>query len=172
MDLGSMVCTPRNPRCDVCPWQGACKALTSGCPEQFPRKAARKPKPMRQGYVFWLTDNHDQVYLRRRPEKGLLGGMVEFPSTAWQEDTLDSAEITAQAPTDGVVWELVEGTVTHTFTHFHLQLAVLQGRLKKADAVGNGYWCRPEDFHQLVLPTVMKKVAAHVAGSRKRDQSG
>jgi A/G-specific adenine glycosylase len=67
MDLGATVCTPRAPRCGLCPVSAHCRAYELGRPEDYPRKAARKAKPQRQGRAYWLE--HDgAVLLVRRPD--------------------------------------------------------------------------------------------------------
>jgi len=86
MDLGAMVCTPRAPKCGLCPWHDACAARAAGDAEDLPARAARTPKPTRHGVAFWIEDATGRVLLRRRPERGLLGGMMEIPSTDWRDD--------------------------------------------------------------------------------------
>ena len=98
------------------------------------------------------------MLLRRRPDKGLLGGLMEFPSTDWRETPWGIGAALMQAPMDAV-W-LEAGEVRHTFTHFHLRLAVLRGRRMG----GEGTWVHPRDFHAQALPTLMKKVAKLVLG--------
>lgn len=160
MDLGAGVCTPRNPDCDHCPWSDVCVATKQGDPARYPRKAAKKARPTRHGTVFWLEDKVGRVYLRRRSEKGLLGGMMEFPSTHWQEtgDGEKEGVIEQQAPTQLRLWQPLAGEVEHTFTHFHLRLRVWKGCIDERNSLDNGYWAHQEDFGDYALPTVMKKV--------------
>ena len=156
MDLGATVCTPRRPDCAACPWQGDCAARRKGDPEAYPRKAPRKAKPVRHGVVFWTVDAKGAVLLRRRPEKGLLGGMMEFPSTDWREEAWSEDEAVNHAPA-AKPWRPLPGVVKHTFTHFHLELRVLSGQAAGAD----GVWCPISNLKDHALPTVMKKVARH-----------
>lgn len=158
MDLGAMVCTPRAPKCDLCPWHDPCLARVAGDAENLPHRAPKAAKPTRHGVVFWIEDATDRVLLRRRPEAGLLGGMMEFPSTDWREAPWGAGEALVQAPLDAV-W-VQAGEVRHTFTHFHLRLDVLRG---KRDG-GAGTWIHPRDFHALALPTLMKKVVKAALG--------
>ncbi len=161
MDLGATVCTPRKPDCPACPWLGACLASNAGQAEAYPRKAAKRARPTRHGVAFWLEDAEGRIMLRRRAEAGLLGGMIEVPSTDWREGEWPLDEALSGAPLDGVAWDSVEGTVEHTFTHFHLVLRVVRGRLDTASRAGNAIWAAPQDFGAHALPTVMKKVARH-----------
>ncbi len=84
MDLGATICTPRRPKCALCPWRPACAAFKAGDAEDFPRRQAKADRPTRYGVAFWVSDGRGAVALRRRAEKGLLGGMMEIPSTEWR----------------------------------------------------------------------------------------
>jgi len=156
MDLGATVCTPRNPACMTCPWMDICEARGTGGQAAFPAKKPKKARPTRHGMVFWLTDGEGRVALRRRAEKGLLGGMMEFPSTDWRDAPWDVDEAIGEALAGGEFRRL-DGSVGHTFTHFHLELGVLAGRLASAPPDG---WrmVPPAAFGEEALPTVMKKI--------------
>lgn len=161
MDLGAGVCRPKNPDCPACPWAGACFALAAGDPLLYPKKAVKKAKPTRRGWVFWVERQDGCVVLEKRPDKGLLGGMMGFPTTAWQADAL-SAEAVAQSwPSRSCT--ALPGRVTHTFTHFHLELQVM--RVTSEDA-GAGQWCHPDELSAHALPSLMQKVARHVLALR------
>ncbi len=163
MDLGATVCTPRKPECDRCPWMKGCVAAGQGAVEAYPVKGPRKAKPTRRGVAFWAAREDGAVLLRRRPEKGLLGGMMEIPSTDWRDAAWTLEEARAAAPMAGP-WIPLPGVVRHTFTHFHLELTVLAARAPGTDEKGadeKGVWCPVEGFRDYALPTVMKKVARH-----------
>jgi A/G-specific adenine glycosylase len=81
-DLGATICT-RTPACGICPLAAICAARCAGNPENFPARTAKPARPTRHGALFWLTDSQNRVLLRRRPPKGLLGGMTELPGTDW-----------------------------------------------------------------------------------------
>ena len=160
MDLGATVCTPRQPKCLLCPWNDACAARAEGIEEALPRRAAKPEKPTRRGVAFWLTrevGGSREVLLRRRPEKGLLGGMMEVPSTPWTEDF---AAIDGHAPAEAE-WRKIDGVVKHTFTHFHLELQVVAACADASDA--DGIWWPLDRLHEQALPTVMKKVVRHAS---------
>ena len=166
MDLGATVCTPRNPACGACPLSPDCRAGSAGEAERYPVKGPKKARPVRHGWVFWARRGDGGILLRRRPEKGLLGGMMEFPSTGWREQAWTAAEAAHQAPLAAVGghWRPLEGVVRHTFTHFHLELMVLAAAVKGRAPKG-ALWCPPARFSDHALPTVMKKVARHAAGA-------
>ena len=156
MDLGATICTPRQPGCANCPLSGDCGAWSMGTPELFPRKTPRRKKPARYGVAFWLRNEEGQVLLRRRPPKGLLGGMMEVPSTEWRETPWAWDEAGEHAPAR-TKWQPLKTVVRHTFTHFHLELGVLAGQIDGRRKPA-GTWCRIDRFGDHALPTVMRKV--------------
>lgn len=163
MDLGATVCTPRNPRCVICPLMKTCRARQLGIAEELPRRAAKADKPTRRGLAFVLSNRDGAILLRKRPTKGLLGGMDEVPSSAWREGRLVIADALKEAPVPAG-WKVMEGGVRHTFTHFHLELAVARAtattsRLAKLSP--GSAWCTLDRMTERALPTVMRKVIAH-----------
>lgn len=160
-DLGATVCTPRKPRCMLCPWAGDCRARAEGVQEELPAKAAKAEQPTRHGVAFFVTDGDGNVLLRRRKEDGLLGGMMEVPSTAWTAGPADLSAALDGAPVRGAAWRTLPGTVRHTFTHFHLHLTVVAGRVDAAPPVPDGVWVPPDRLGEEALPTVMRKVVRH-----------
>ena len=145
MDLGATICTPRSPACGICPWIEACQARAAGIAGDLPRKTPKPAKPLRQG-VLWLGHDGKAILLERRPERGLLGGMLGFPGDGW-----DGTGGSAPAQAD---WQDI-GEVRHTFTHFHLILRVLVARIDAAPLRGD---LMPRaDFRPADLPTVMRK---------------
>ncbi len=159
MDLGATVCTPRAPRCLLCPWADACAARTRGIAEELPRKAPQPARPLRHGVAFVLLDRTGAVLLRRRPENGLLGGMMEVPSTAWRAKAPAAREAAAAAPAPAA-WRALPGHVRHGFTHFELLLAVWGAQVEKRPRA-EGVWCGSDVLAAQALPTLMKKVLRH-----------
>ncbi len=157
MDLGAGICTPRRPDCRRCPWQDDCVAAGND-PERYPFAAPKPGRPTRHGVVFWVEGAGGTVLLRRRPVSGLLGGMMELPSTAWRDVPWTFEEALAFAPCDAR-WIALPGQVRHTFTHFHLRLSVLSGQTAATDP-GDGLWWPMTRLAEQPLPTVMRKVAA------------
>lgn len=167
MDLGATICTPRAPACGSCPCRDSCAARALGTPDGFPRKAAKTTGALRRGAAFVVLRRDGRVLLRERPRTGLLGGMSEVPTTAWSAD-FDASAALAQAPRyRGARWRRLAGTVTHTFTHFPLELTVYATRLPAdAAALPDARFVPLRDLAREALPNVMRKVIAHaVAGS-------
>jgi A/G-specific adenine glycosylase len=159
MDLGATICTPTSPKCPHCPWSDRCAGFARGDAETLPKRAPKKAKPTRRGVAFWIEREDGAVLLRRRPPRGLLGGMVEVPSTEWGDTMPDPAAAREQAPIVADDWISLRGLVRHTFTHFHLELAILTA--KTSEAAADEMWCLPDELGETGLPSVMRKVAAH-----------
>jgi A/G-specific adenine glycosylase len=159
MDLGATICVPRTPKCVLCPWREPCRARRAGIAAALPARLAPAPRPVRYGVAFWTVRADGAVLLRRRPDKGLLGGMMEVPSSAWRAEPWGETEALAHAPLRAK-WRRVPDLVRHTFTHFHLELAVLAGRAG-ARAKAEGVWVPQRRLGEQALPSVMKKVIAH-----------
>src|SRR5580704_511388 len=90
MDLGSSICTPKKPACALCPLNDGCAARSRGDQETYPRKAAKKTGALRRGAAFVVTRG-DELLVRTRAEKGLLGGMTEVPTSHWLDAQDDKA---------------------------------------------------------------------------------
>ncbi len=157
MDLGATVCTVGRPKCAICPLRDECAARAQGIAEELPAREPGRRRPLKHGVVFWIEGADGAVLLRRRPDKGLLGGMMEFPSTPWRENRWSEAEARREAPAHSQ-WRSLPGVVRHGFTHFELELRLLRG---KARASGEGRWCQVDRLSELALPSLMKKVAKH-----------
>jgi A/G-specific adenine glycosylase len=152
-DLGATLCTPASPACALCPLREGCAGLRDGIAAGLPRKAPKKPRPMRHGVHFWLTDAEGRVLLRRRPEKGLLGGMTELPGTPWRGEPWEGAAWQAHAPMPAD-WRAL-GEVRHVFTHFELRIALFAARVDRVAAEG---FLRPAaGLAEEALPSVMVK---------------
>jgi A/G-specific adenine glycosylase len=155
-DLGAGVCTPRKPACALCPWQKPCQARKLGLAEALPRKAPKPERPKRHGVHFLLTDGEGRLWLRRRPPRGLLGGMLEIPGTSWREDAWAEAEALSEAPF-AAPWQPVAGEARHVFTHFALTIRLYNARLPARAKRPEGEWLAPAEAAQ-ALPSVMRKL--------------
>jgi A/G-specific adenine glycosylase len=158
MDLGATICAPRSPSCLVCPIRAFCAATGQGEPERFPLKAAKAERPARRGRAFVLLRRQQgglSIVLRRREDKGLLGGMMEVPCTEWL-----THHVAPEAPPawNGLDWKAAP-MVRHTFTHFHLELQVFAASEMDGSAAEKfgGGWALLSDLDKFALPTVMRK---------------
>ena len=140
MDLGATICRPRSPNCTACPLAGCCKAFATGKPAEYPAPRRKPARPQRYGIAWWIErDGH--VWLVRRPEKGMLGGMAALPGPDWTDERQGSVESI--------------GKVRHVFTHFALELQVE----RRADPTREGWWHPIERLDDAGLPTLYRRAA-------------
>lgn len=152
MDLGSVVCTPRKPRCQECPWASSCLAYQAQDAETYPRKAAKKIRPNRYGAAF-VHINDDGVLAARRKDSGLLGGMLEVPGSEWTDQPKSESEALAFAPIQDAPWQLAS-PIEHIFTHFHLHLDVYVAHSQRPD---NAHRVAISALKDAGFPSVMMK---------------
>jgi A/G-specific adenine glycosylase len=165
MDLGSSICTPKKPACALCPLNEDCVGRARGDQESFPRKAPKKTGALRRGAAFVVT-RPGELLVRTRAEKGLLGGMTEVPTSHWLAAQDDKTAL-GQAPLlkDIARWHRKQGTVSHVFTHFPLELVVYTASIPTHARAPTGMrWVSIATLRDEALPNVMRKVIAHGLG--------
>jgi A/G-specific adenine glycosylase len=158
MDLGSSICTPRDPTCAICPLTRNCAAYAQGLQTELPRRTKKLQRPRRQGFAYWL-ENDGHVLLVRRPARGLLGGMLALPTGRWdaQAEPGEGAPISA-------AWSDA-GTIEHVFTHFALTVRLL---CATADRRGDcEIWWPIGRLDEAGLPTLFAKLARRGAEWRQ-----
>jgi len=162
MDLGATICTPRSPNCPACPLQKMCAAYAEGNPAQYPKRVRKKAKPVRRALVLALHDGKGRLWMRQRPDKGLLASMIEFPSSPWQEEAASLPEtLRAESKALGKAlpaparWQMLESRVKHVFTHFELQLEIACAKATQPPA---GMWLTPQEARKMALPSLMNKI--------------
>ena len=152
MDLGATICTPKNPACGICPWRGPCAARTAGTAADLPKKTPKKPKPIRLGTVYLARRVDGAMLLERRPDSGLLGGMLGWPGSDWAEGAVPD-----HSPPIRAEWKDIGTEARHTFTHFHLRLRVMTALVPMDRTATRGDFVTREDFSPSDLPTVFRK---------------
>ena len=156
MDFSNAVCTPKRPGCDRCCLAGSCIAIAKGIAEKLPIKPSKVEKPLRRAIVFVAINHRGEVFLHRRPEKGLLGGMFGFPEIGLSAKTIDFSLDQKMAPFSAE-WELLDKPVVHVFTHFTLEANIYLSHLNgRPDATNvSGHWQKPRPSD---LPSLMRKI--------------
>ena len=150
MDLGATICTPKSPACGICPLRPACKAQAAGTQATLPQKTPKKPKPTRHGIAYIARRADGAWLLETRPDKGLLGGMLGWPTTEWNTDPAVLEPVESD-------WIELNEPALHTFTHFHLILRIQTTWLLKDATPNRGHFIPASTFDPSALPTVMQK---------------
>lgn len=158
MELGALVCTPRRPECGRCPWSFACRALADGKAARLPARSPRADRPTRYAAAMLIRNRRAELCLRRRPPDGLLGGLIELPTSPLQDLPFDPTvpPATILPPAD---WRRFPGRVRHVFTHFAMEVVLVEGQ--PAEPLGNCFFHPIERLRELALPTLTRKLLAH-----------
>jgi A/G-specific adenine glycosylase len=159
MDLGSAICTPKQPACRNCPLHGDCLARKQGIQELLPVKAPKASRPLKRGAAFVVRDKSGAVLLVKRPDKGLLASMLEPPLGPWGGKFPSGKTALSQAPFVAA-WRKRAGIVRHGFTHFELEIEVYASTVPKRPKT-KGNWIAAEKLGEVALPTVMRKIVEH-----------
>ncbi len=160
MDLGATICIPKAPRCGACPLHKNCQARQQNIAADLPARAHKKPKPFKRGYVYWVYDGKSgDILLEKRPEKGLFGSMMGFPTSEWLENAaIEHPEAILKL---GKPIILKGQVVRHSFTHFDLEL---QGYQIKATKLPKGaYRVAKKDLQKSGLPSLFQKFARFIS---------
>jgi A/G-specific adenine glycosylase len=166
MDLGATICTPRRPACGLCPVRPNCRAYAEGLAEVLPYREEKIARPLRRGIAFVALREDGAVLLRERPLRGLLGGMLETPSSPWEQAAAAGNSVRRHAPLKAD-WQKLPGLVEHVFTHFRLELTVYRAavergaKLKLEAEPERCRWLKLRELSGAALPSVMRKVLLH-----------
>jgi len=161
MDLGSMVCTPREPQCLSCPLIDDCRGKASGHPEQYPSKVVKKRIPHIEA-LSAVIRRDGKILVRQRPPKGLLGGLWEFPN--WKIEDRKRVSLRSRLKNKirkemGMSVNVKEsiGTFQQTFSHFKLTLHVFD--CETMDRKGKGKWVSLNNLDHLAMPRIHRRIA-------------
>lgn len=165
MELGATVCTPRAPACPRCPLRHRCAALESGTPEAFPVAPRKAPTPHYDVAVGLLFDERGRVFIQKRPEDGLLGGLWEFPGGKCEagESILEACRRELREELGVEVDRLAPfHRLDHAYTHFRITLhaftcRLTAGRANPPDGTKHE-WVHPPDLVQYAFPRANRKL--------------
>ena len=154
MDLGSGICTPKNPKCRACPLSPVCRAYSLGDCERYPLRPAPVAKREEEKTVFLILCG-GRICIRRRDERQLLGGLYEFPAADGHPDVQQAADFLAEAGYAGVSGFSPLPPAKHVFTHLVWRM---QGYLLHCDSVPEGVTLADADLlRSRAFPSALRK---------------
>ena len=154
MDIGSSICTPKNPKCMLCPLNEGCIAKQKGGAETLPVKIKAKNRPSKIGEVYWITNEKGEILVEKRPDKGLLANMLALPTSSWE---VSEKPINRPKITKNINLKSRNIHINHVFTHFDLKLELKTGKTDLKTIKKENYsWIEPQKIKNK-LPTVFKK---------------
>jgi A/G-specific adenine glycosylase len=170
MDLGSMICTPKEPECDRCPLHRFCKGRASGNPEKFPAKKVKKKIPHIES-VSAVIKKDGRVLLNQRPPAGLLGGLWEFPNWSNEEKKRSRLRsrlrntIKKEMEMNVEVKEFI-GVFHQTYSHFKLTLSVFH--CQHLNGKGKGKWVPIRNLALYPMSRIHRRIAEMIVGEIRK----
>jgi A/G-specific adenine glycosylase len=168
MDLGSLICIPKNPRCSKCPIIDFCEVGGDLSAKEYPKKGVKIKKPERFGLFYCLLNKNGDVLVTTNKDKGLLANMDVIPSVGWYEEENRFVEkpkfIDVKDSLFNFEWQIIDSEIVHTFTHFKLNVSIATSSIKKDLFLENSSFAKNYKFvkakklKDLALPSIMKKI--------------
>jgi len=161
MDLGSMLCTPKDPQCSFCPLQKLCRGFLSGKPERYPLRVAKKIIPHRVA-ISAVIQKDGKVLLHQRPLKGLLGGLWEFPNWKVEEKRRLRLRLRLRnyvKKEAGLNVEVKESIGTFQQTYSHFKLTLYAYHCESRDAKGKGKWVPVSKIRLFPMSRIHRRIA-------------
>lgn len=161
IELGALICKPKNPKCDQCPIALDCQAFQKGQTSLYPKKAPKKAKEKCHGDFYLIEDEEGQIMFIKRPEKGLLSELYVLPSNDWYKDGQMSW---MNKISDQEERRQFQKSFEHIFTHIHLYGNLYHLFIKGEEKrfFNEALWIQRDEIHQLALPTMIKKAMGEV----------
>ena len=162
MDLGSMICTPKNPNCLSCPLKNLCQGYLSGNPDRYPLRTFKKPIPHMTS-VSAVIQKDGKVLIHQRPPHGLLGGLWEFPNWKIEEKSRLRLRLRNYIKKEiGMNVEIKEsiGTFHQTYSHFKLTLHVF--KCNALEGRGKGEWVSIKKLDRLPISRIHRRIAENL----------
>ncbi len=167
MDLGRVVCTNKNPQCDNCPLHNNCRAYTNNMVHSFPKRPVKPKKPVYNIAVAIIWQK-GEILISKRQEKGLLGGLWEFPGgKLLPGESAEKCIIREVQEELGVLVRPREfiKQIKHSYTHFSIIMDAyhcdyLSGK-PHCYQCSDWRWIRPEDIVKLPFPNANHKLFSY-----------
>jgi A/G-specific adenine glycosylase len=167
MDLGSTLCTPRQPLCVACPWRDHCVAYAAGDPARHPVKEATRELPFQVIGVGVVLDPEGRVLIDQRLNEGLLGGLWEFPGGKQEPGEAIATTIARELQEELAISVQVEKeliTVEHAYSHRRLRFVVHLCTWLDGDpqplASQQVRWVAPDDLDAYPFPAANARIIA------------
>ncbi len=168
MDLGATICTPRSPNCPVCPVNDLCEANRLGIQDQRPVLEKRAPTP-HLVVTAGVLRRGETIFLARRPSKGLLGGMWEYPGGKCEPgETLPECLKRELMEELGIQVQVGEpfGVYEHAYTHFSVTLHAFQCQIEQGEPqplhASEIRWVKPEELPDLPMGKIDRQISRRI----------
>ena len=154
MDLGATVCTHNNPKCGTCPIGEHCQANLCQTQDQFPHKKSKKLRPTKSTAMLIFRNEKGGVYLNKRPDKGIWGGLWSLIECADNKHAITKA---VKSHNTMAKVERLLPQFKHSFSHYHLLITPV---LVSSPDLRQGY--QSPSMHGKGVPTPIKKILSQI----------
>ena len=173
MDLGSLICIPKSPRCSSCPLISYCKVGGTADAKIYPKRLPKKIKNNRYGLFFCLINQDGDILMTKNNNRGLLSNMDVIPSIGWYEEgknyfSKSPTFITKKDSLLDLDWKILEKIIIHTFTHFKLNCSIAiayidNNDISKAQLANKSYrFINTKNLKNLAIPSLIKKIIKYL----------
>ena len=166
MDLGATVCTRSSPDCPACPYFKSCQARINGTIDQYPGKKPKKVMPLKST-VMLIVELNGNVLLKKRPSKGLWGGLWSFPEC----ESVEAIDSLLQSLNLEELERTLLPEFRHTFTHYHLDIEPIRVTIRKTHRIaepGAEIWFNVTAPQSVGLTKPVTKILAELSANQVR----
>jgi A/G-specific adenine glycosylase len=164
MELGALVCTPRNPQCLICPVKKLCVAFKENRTGELPNLGKRAAAIARTFFAF-VIERDGKFLVQQRPIGIVNAHLWEFPNFETNGEKKDAKEIFDSAFDFKTAKFEPFRTIKHSITRYRMTLEAFHVRLKKSRTKAAGVWLSPKEFDSLAFSSAHKKLASAAAKS-------
>jgi A/G-specific adenine glycosylase len=159
MELGALICTPRNPRCSDCPLQPDCQAARTGHPASFPQTPPR-PTATALSFTVFVVRHHSDFLVQRQPRNAWNAGLWGFPSLEHGPEPPAPAELFRRCFNSHAAKLEPLGQVRHSITRYRLLLTVYSAAVKSRPRARTNHerWCNPDTLQSLAFSAAHRKI--------------
>ncbi len=159
MELGALICSPKNPKCDKCPLKSKCISHQKGTMDSLPNRG-EKQKKVSIKVAIAIIENEGKIFIQKRPSKGLMGGLWEFPGGKVEKETLRNALKREIKEEVGIEISNIKPfqRIKHGYTKFSVDLHCFTA--KTSDKTRKGKWIPKEKLKDYPFPAANVKLIA------------
>ncbi|MGA2030092.1 MAG: A/G-specific adenine glycosylase [Verrucomicrobiota bacterium] len=164
MELGALVCTPRNPQCLICPVKKLCVAFKENRVEELPNLGKREAATARH-FVAFIIERDGKFLVQQRPAGIVNAHLWEFPNFETNGKKKDAQEIFDSAFNFTAAKFQSLGAIKHSITRYRMTLEAFHVHLKNSPKKSAGVWLSPKEFDSIAFSSAHKKLASFAANS-------
>ena len=157
MELGALICTPRQPKCPLCPLQKNCIAFRENRTDRLP-DLENRAEPTKRNFAAFIVEMKGRFFVRQRPAKVVNAHLWEFPNVETTGTRSFSGDEFFHFPPADPPWF----TIKHSITRYRISLAVFRAALRSERKISDGKWLRVSELRKLAFTSAHRKILNRV----------